>query len=136
MIIDHNHAFFRRKWGLVKDIESSEVYVRSQEITEKIIPQIKTNRSWVTVNVPGACVDHAIVFIFGDTEQYTWLKKFKDLVLICEDPETCKKVKSLGKAVYVAAESTIEFVEELQKALDDIDKPKKKKEKEDGESGQ
>jgi hypothetical protein len=112
MIIDHNHLFYRRRWALAGDARYNGAYYYSKEIVKNIIPKIDTDRSWVTINVPGACTDHAIVFIHNNLEskRYEWLKNFKDLILICGVPETCEKVKSYGTPVYLPLSIDIEYV--------------------------
>ncbi len=78
-------------------------YYYSQEICRNIIPNVETDRNWITINVQGRACDHAVVFIHNNKtpENYNWLSRYKDLVLVCGIPETCEKVKALGRAVYL-----------------------------------
>lgn len=116
MIIDHNHLFYRRRWSLAGNARFNGAYYYSQEIVNNIIPEIKTDRNWVTINVPGACTDHSIVFIHNNVEPkvYDWLKDFKDLVLVCGVPETCEKIKHLGKPVYLPLSIDIKSVKKFK----------------------
>ena len=116
MIIDHNHLFYRRRWSLAGNARFNGAYYYSQEIVSNIIPEIKTDRNWVTINVPGACTDHSIVFIHNNVEPkvYDWLKDFKDLVLVCGIPETCETVKHLGKPVYLPLSIDIKSVKKFK----------------------
>ena len=116
MIIDHNHKFYKRKWGLAGEARYNGAYYYSQEIVENIIPKIKTDRNWVTINIPGACVDHSIVFIHNNVDpgRYEWLKNFKDLILVCGVPETCNLVKNLGTPVYLPLSIDIEYVKSFK----------------------
>lgn len=116
MIIDHNHVFYRRRWALARDARYNGAYYYSEEIVRNIIPKIKTDRNWVTINVPGACVDHSVVFIHNNLNpgHYDWLKKYKDLILVCGVPETCEKVKHLGIPVYLPLSIDIEFVKSFK----------------------
>ena len=84
----------------------------SQEIVNNIIPNVKTDRNWITINVPGVACDHSVVFIHNNKtpEAYGWLSKYKDLVLVCGVPETCEKVSGLGKAVYLPLSIDTTFV--------------------------
>lgn len=84
----------------------------SKEICKNIIPNVKTDRNWITINVKDVGCDHAIVFIHNNLhpEHYEWLSKYKDLILVCGIPETVDKVKHLGKAVYLPLSIDVAFV--------------------------
>lgn len=116
MVIDHNHVFYRRRWSLAGNARYNGAYYYSQEIVNNIIPEIKTDRNWVTINVPGACTDHSIVFIHNnlDPKLYDWLKDYKDLVLICGIPETCENLQHFGKTVYLPLSVDIKFVQKFK----------------------
>ena len=60
-------------------------YWYSKEFVENIIPKIKTNRPFVTINLPPFCCDNAIVLIHNNLqpERYEWLKQFKNLICLC-----------------------------------------------------
>ena len=117
MIIDHDHVFYRRLWALADSSRYNGAYYYSQEIVQNIIPFIKTDRNWVTINVPGACTNHSIVFIHNnvDMSRYEWLQDFDDLILVCGIPETCEKVKHLGKPVYLPLSIDAELVESFKR---------------------
>lgn len=84
----------------------------SQEIVKYFIPNIKTDRNWVTINLAGYCFDHSIVFIHNNLtpELYEWLKDFDDLILVCSQPETMEKVKDYGYPIYVPLSIPVEEV--------------------------
>ena len=103
MIIDHNHPLYRQIW---KDSQNkyNGAFFYSKEIVKYIIPNVKTDRNWITVNIPGSGCDHAIVFIHNNLnpeERYAWLAKYKDLVLVCGIKETMPKVAHLGTPIYL-----------------------------------
>lgn len=113
MIINHESEEYRRKWRLAGNNRFNGAYFYSKEICENIIPEIKTDRNWVTVNVEHAGLDHAIVFIHNNLnpERYEWLSKHEDLILVCGVPETCEKVAHLGKAIYLPLSIDVKEVE-------------------------
>lgn len=116
MIIDHTHPKWINKQASYGKHRYNGAYYYSQELVQNIIPYIKTDRNWVTVNVSGVCCDHAIVFIHSNvhTERiYKWLESYKDLVLICGLPETVDKVKNLGKAFYLPLSIDTEYVKQF-----------------------
>lgn len=114
MIISHKHPVYRRKWEQAGRNKHNGAYYYSKEIVKNIIPNVKTDRSWITVNLPGIGCDHAIVFIHNNMhpENYDWLKAagYKDLILVCGIPETVEKVAQLGKAVYLPLSIDVEAV--------------------------
>ena len=87
-------------------------YLYSKEIVKYFIPNIKTTRNWVTIRKEPYCFDHSIVFIHNNLhmEFYTYLKDYKDLVLVCGVPETCEKVRHLGKPIYLPLSVNVEEI--------------------------
>ena len=77
-----------------------------------MIPWIKTDRSWITINIPECGCDHAIVFVHNNLhpDHYEWLKKYDDLILVCGIPETVEKVEHIGKAIYLPLSIDVENV--------------------------
>lgn len=104
MIIDINHPAYQMKYRAMWHGRFNGAYYYSKEIGKFIIPNIKTDRNWVTINIPPFAADHSIVFIHNNRnsgERYEWLSQFKDLILIIGVPETKELVKHLGKVVYL-----------------------------------
>ena len=112
MIYDHNHPFYKAKWIYSGENRWNGAYYYSKEIVRNIIPRVKTDRSWVTVNIPyqnrvpqfEACTEsHSIVFIHNNLhpENYDWLRRYNDLILVCGIPETMEKVEHLGTPIYL-----------------------------------
>lgn len=116
MIIDHTHKEYLRKWERAGRNKYNGAFYYSQEIVENIIPEIETDRNWITVNLRGVGCDHAIVFIHNNLhpENYDWLKKYKDLVLVCGIPETVEKVEHIGKAIYLPLSVDVEHVKQFR----------------------
>lgn len=88
----------------------------SKEIVKYFIPNIKTTRNWVTIRVVPYAYDHSIVFIHNNLNPsyYNYLKNYKDLVLVCGIPETCEKVKHLGKAIYLPLSVPVKEIEKYK----------------------
>ena len=85
----------------------------SREIVKYFIPNIKTDRNWVTIRVVPFAYDHSIVFIHNNLNPgfYDYLSNYKDLVLVCGVPETCAKVEHLGKTIYLPLSVCVKDVE-------------------------
>lgn len=88
----------------------------SEEIVKFFIPNIKTDRNWVTINLAGHAFDHSIVFIHNNLtpELYEWLAEFNDLILVCSQPETMEKVKQWGYTIYVPLSIPVKEVEKYR----------------------
>lgn len=112
MIIDHRHPRYKQRWQAVGKNKFNGAYYYSKEIVANIIPNVKTDRNWITVNLPGVGCDHSIVFIHNNLhpENYDWLSGYKDIVLVCGIPETVDKVKHLGHAIYLPLSIDTEYV--------------------------
>lgn len=90
-------------------------YYYAKEIEDNIAPLVDTDRNWFLINSLGyiPCHPHTIVFIHNnlEPERYDWLAGIDDLVLVCGVPETCDKVKHLGKAIYLPLSVDVKYVE-------------------------
>lgn len=123
MIYDHTSKVYRAKWKLSGDDKFNGAYYYSLEIVANIIPEVKTDRNWVTINAPSQCEDHSIVFIHNniDPSLYDWMSIYDDLILVCGVESTCEKVKHLGTPIYLPLSIDVAEVEEHK-----VDKKTKK----------
>lgn len=112
MIIDHDHPLYRQKWQNAGPNAYNGAFYYSKEICKNIIPRVKTDYNWITVNIEGAACDHAIVFIHNNLypERYAWLQNYKDLLLVCGVEETMAKVAHLGRPIYLPLSVDVEDV--------------------------
>lgn len=115
-VISHNDPSYKQRWSGAGANRFNGAYYYSKEIVKNIIPNVKTDRSWLTINVSGKCEDGAIVFIHNnkEPEKYEWLKDFKNLVLVCGVPSTCSKVEHLGKPIYLPLSVDVAEVERFK----------------------
>lgn len=118
MIIDHNHVEYRKRWAKAGLNKYNGAFYYSKEIVKNIIPNVETDRNWITVNLPGIGVDHSILFVHNNLhpDHYDWLKTYgyKDIVLVCGMPETVEKVSHLGKAIYLPLSVDVGYVEQFK----------------------
>jgi len=110
--LDHDSVEYRRRWINVGDNRYNGAFFYSKEIVKNIIPNVKTDRPWITVNVPGIGCNRAIVFVHNNLhpENYEWLRMYEDLILVCGVPSTVDKVSHLGTAVYLPLSVDVEDV--------------------------
>ena len=126
-IIDHTHPQYCKRREELGSGRRNGAYFYSKEIVKYIIPRIKTDRNWVTVNeeVEGFDYNHSIVFIHNNLNisigGYDWLSRYKDVVLVCNIPESCDKVRHISdKVIYLPL--SIDTAELNQYRIDDGDK--------------
>ena len=91
----------------------------SKEICERIIPKIKTDRNWVTINVEPNCWDNSIVFIHNNKkpERYEWLKNYKNLILVCSQIKTLKFMQDLlpkTHSILIPLSVDVEYVKQFK----------------------
>lgn len=102
MIIDHNHPKYKKrrlKQGFGK---YNGAYYYSKDIVKYIIPNVKTDRNWVTVRMEDIPVpDHSIVFIHNNRNPnyYEYLQHSKDLILVCSVPHTYDNMVFFGTPI-------------------------------------
>lgn len=116
MIINHEHRRYIAKHGQIGKGRFNGAFYYSIEICRYIIPFVRTDRSWITINIPSVGADHAIVFIHNNLhpEHYDWLSRYNDLVLVCGVPETCAKVAHLGQPIYLPLSVKVSEVEKYR----------------------
>lgn len=91
-------------------------YLYSQEIVKYFIPNIKTDRNWVTIRAVPHCFNHSIVFIHNNLNAwfYDYLANYDDLILVCGVPSTCDMVKHLGTPIYLPLSVPVEEIKKYR----------------------
>lgn len=119
MIIDHTHPLYAKKRNrLIKGDKYNGAYYYSKEIVKNIIPNVKTDRNWVTIRLPEMKdhPDHSIIFIHNNRNPnyYEYLKEYKDCILVCGLPSTAENVKFFGKSIYLPLSVDVKAVEKYR----------------------
>lgn len=116
MIISHESKNYRK---LTNTSRWNGAYYYSKEIVKHIIPKVKTDYNWVTINCNEAA-DHSIVFVHNNKqpEHYDWLAQYHDLILVVGVPETASKVAHLGKVIYLPLSVDVEYVKKFRREKD------------------
>lgn len=116
MIIDHDYPPYREIWSGSGQNKWNGAFFYSKEIVKNIIPNVKTDRNWLTINTRGYCLNNSIVFIHNNKypENYEWLKKYQNLILVCGIETTVKKVARFGKAIYLPLSVDVADVEKYK----------------------
>ena len=111
MIISHESPFYN-------NIKPNGALIYSINICKYIIPNIKTNRNWITINI-NKCLDHSIVFIHSNVKcelLYSYLKNYNDLILVCSQKSTMYKMRKFGRAIYLPLSIDVEYVKKFRTA--------------------
>lgn len=102
MIIDHNHPGYRKRREKQGFGKYNGAYYYSKDIVKYIIPNVKTDRNWVTVRMEDVGVPpHSIVFIHNNRNPnlYEYLKGYHDVVLVCSMQHTYDNMKFFSDKV-------------------------------------
>ena len=61
-----------------------------------------------------------IVFVHNNLhpENYEWLKKYNDVILVCGVPDTVEKVSHIGRAIYLPLSVDVKYVEQFKLQVD------------------
>lgn len=114
MIIDHTHPDYANKRNsLTGGNKYNGAYYYSREIVKNIIPHVKTDRNWVTIRLSDTPIpDHSIVFIHNNRNPnyYEFLRKYKDLILVCGLEKTVENMQFFGKAIYLPLSIDVAYV--------------------------
>lgn len=116
---DPNYAVYRKMFHLGGSGAHNGAYYYSQEIVKNIIPNVETDRPWDTLGMKFLhTADHAIVFIHHNINHdrvYSWLRKYRDLVLICSTPATYEWAKTVigCHAVYLHLSVDVNYVKQF-----------------------
>ena len=117
MIIDHNNLMYLKQWQYARNHRFNGAYYYSREIVKNIIPNVKTDRNWITINSKGVPIHHSIVFVHDNLKpqsSYLWLSNGRDLVMVCGVEETMNKVKNFGIPVYLPLSVDVDYVKQFK----------------------
>jgi hypothetical protein len=119
MNITHEHPEYRELRFKCGKGRFNGAYYYSKEIEKNIIPRVKTKREWNTVgrDLEGMH-DGMIVFLHDNSTpwHYEWLKKYKDLVLVCSSEYTANSVKYSGHTVLLPMSIDTKYVKRFKTA--------------------
>lgn len=120
MIIDHTHPIYAKKRNsLPIGDKYNGAYYYSKEIVKNIIPNVKTDRNWITIRLKELKdhPNHSIIFIHNNRNPnyYEYLQEYKDCILVCGLPSTAENVSFFGKSIYLPLSVDVEQVKRYRK---------------------
>lgn len=118
MIVDHtNPEYVKKRNSLTGGNKFNGAYYYSREIVKNIIPYVKTDRNWVTIRLSNTPIpDHSIVFIHNNRNPnyYEFLRRYKDLILVCGLERTVENMQFFGKAIYLPLSIDVPYVKKFR----------------------
>lgn len=119
MIIDHTNPIYAKKRNSMKNgNQYNGAYYYSKEIVKNIIPNVKTDRNWITIRLPEMTdhPDHSIIFIHNNRNPnyYEYLKDYKDCILVCSIPSTAENLSYFGKTIYLPLSVDVDYVKKFR----------------------
>ncbi|MBO7715535.1 MAG: hypothetical protein J6S85_18375 [Methanobrevibacter sp.] len=120
MIIDHtNPLYVKKRKSLTNGNQYNGAYYYSKEIVKNIIPNVKTDRNWITIRLPEMTdhPDHSIVFIHNNRNPnyYAYLRDYKDCVLVCSLESTAYNMRFFSdKVIYLPLSVDVEQVKKYR----------------------
>ena len=118
MIIDHNHPLYKAKWKTLGENKYNGAYYYSKEIVKNIIPNVKTDRNWITIRLSEMKEhpDHSIIFIHNNKNPnyYEYLRDYKDCILVCSLPSTAENLSYFGKTIYLPLSVDVDYVKKFR----------------------
>lgn len=119
MIINHTHPDYIKAWNRIGKNKYNGAYYYSIEICENIIPRIKTDRNWITVELKNKELNHSIVFVHNRVH-LEWYEHYKghDVILVVSVPELCEKLKYIGPTIYLPLSVNVDYVKQFKRFKD------------------
>ena len=120
MIIDHTEPrYAAKRRSLPEGNKYNGAYYYSKDIVKYIIPNVKTDRNWITIRLPELQnhPDHSIVFIHNNRNPnyYSYLREYKDCLLVCGLPSTAENMRFFSdKVIYLPLSVDVESVKKYR----------------------
>lgn len=117
MIFSHESPEFTNDTRYNKN---NGAYWYSVEIVNRIIPNVRTDRNWVTLGYYGKCFDHSVVFAHSNLHPhvYDYWEPFDDLILVCSWYQQMEAVKQWGTPVFLPMSVDVEYVKQFRREKD------------------
>ena len=118
LIIDHTSPAYIDARNKIGRHRYNGAYYYSIEIVGNIIPNVKTDRNWITIGSGQKCLDHSIFFVHNNMnfeERYEFTKKYKDVVYIVGLPDMVERAEKFGKTIYLPLSIDVEYVKSFKK---------------------
>ena len=116
MIISHESPIYQAQRAKLGTSFHNGAYYYSKDIVENIIPNVKTDRNWVTIMVDKQCLNHSIYFLHNNlyTYKYNFIKNYEDVIVVAGTPETAHRCRNIARGcIYLPLSVDVEHVKSL-----------------------
>lgn len=117
MIIDHKQPEYKKARKRIGSNKYNGAYYYSREIVKNIIPNVKTDRNWITIKVGEKGVSHSICFVHNNLtfeNTYEYMRKFDDVIYVVGLPDMLERAQKFGKAIYLPLSVDVEYVKQFE----------------------
>ena len=117
MIISHESPIYQAQRSKLGPSFHNGAYYYSCDIVKNIIPNVKTDRNWITIMVNQEAMNHSIYFLHNNlyTYKYNFLKNYEDVIVVAGTPETAKRCRNVGVCcIYLPLSIDVEHVEKFK----------------------
>ena len=116
MILSHESPIYQAQRAKLGPSFHKGAYYYSKDIVENIIPNVKTDRNWITIMVDKECMDHSIYFLHNNlyTYKYNFIKNYNDVIVVAGTPETAYRCRNIARGcIYLPLSVDVEHVKSL-----------------------
>lgn len=117
MIISHEDPIYIRKRDQIGNDRWNGAYYYSKEIVENIIPNVKTDRNWITIKVRHKGCDHSICFVHNNLtfeETYDFMHRYSDVVYVVGLPDMVERARKFGRTIYLPLSVDVNYVKQFR----------------------
>ena len=117
MIISHESPIYQQQRAKLNSSFHNGAYYYSCDIVKNIIPNVKTDRNWITIMIDKQCLDHSIYFLHNNlfTYKYNFIKNYKDVIVVAGTPETARRCRNIGRGcIYLPLSIDVEYVKQFK----------------------
>lgn len=117
MIISHDSPIYQAQRAKLGPSFHNGAFYYSKDIVKNIIPNVKTDRNWITIMVDKECLNHSIYFLHNNlyTYKYNFIKNYEDVVVVAGTRETARRCRHLGRAcIYLPLSIDVEHVSKFK----------------------
>ena len=117
ILVDTNDVNYNALYNQLGGARHNGLYYYAKTIENYIIPKVKTSRPWNTIGLK-ACggQNGMIVFIHANLQpekDYTWLKKFTNIVCVSNSRRTAEKMLPYSYSIYLPPSVDVKGVRKI-----------------------
>lgn len=119
-VISHKDEAYKWRRMMLGENMYNGAYYYSQELTDNIIPSIKTDRSWITINYREGC-DHSILIVHDNVmfeQTYDFMQRYDDVIYVVSLPDMIERAEKFGRVIYLPMSVDVEYVRTFRRKKD------------------